>query len=82
MTAEEYKKKYYKPGEYHWETSGRHAYSAILKSEGKNYETPTGERKEGLSREKCKCHACKKVIQKHSRIVKIGEFPFHVGCEP
>ncbi len=31
IDPEEYKKKFYKKGGYHWETSGRHAYAVLCK---------------------------------------------------
>lgn len=80
---EEFYQRHYNPGNYHWETSGKHAYNVLLKMSGKEPNKSKKEKIEtvrGLSREDVICKHCSLKIKKGSEVIKKGSDYFHPNC--
>ena len=77
---EEYKRRHYKKGGYHWETSGVHAYAVLQKYSKKPPVKKEAVEVRGLSRKDEKCNGCNKKINKGNPIKKIDGVPYHIKC--
>jgi len=75
---EEYKRKHYKKGGYHWETSGVHAY-AVLKKYAKSL--PKADVVVGITATDEICEKCRKKIYKNTGVKKINGIPYHIKCK-